>query len=469
MNISSGARQGLNQLTLRIQKNEVPGQINGKIYLERYDEKIHHIKGDLHQSLARTSEPWVKNAVIYEIFVRSFSPEGTFKGVEKQLPRLKKMGVSILWLMPIHPVGMKNRKGRLGSPYAVQDYYAVNPRFGTMDDFKDLVNATHELGMHIVIDMVANHTAWDGPMIEKHPEWCSKNSEGKITHPEGTDWTDVADLNYDVPELRLYMSDMLAWWVREMDIDGFRCDVAEMVPLDFWEAVRSELDLIKPVFMLAEGAKPELLMHAFDMTYSWTVFRAARQVFEHDFPADRLVFAETSERNKFPQNSLIMHFTTNHDENAWQAPAPEMYGEQGMKAAAVLTFTFPGVPLIYNGQETSNEKRLKLFEAVKIDWSRDPQQMREFYTEMTQIRQNYDVLREGTIHYVATGAESDVVAFYRILDVQKMLIVVNVRNETVAFSLPEQKQQMHAISGNMQTEGSSYSLPPFGYFIAEIR
>ncbi|KAA3610944.1 MAG: hypothetical protein DWQ05_20865 [Calditrichaeota bacterium] len=469
LNISSGAHQGLNNLTLRISKGEKPGTIPGKIYLERYDEKIHQLKGPLHKSIARQSEPWVKDAVIYEVFVRSFSPEGTFKGVEKQLPRLKKLGVSVVWLMPVHPVGYKNHKGLLGSPYAVRDFYAVNPHFGTMQDFKDLVKATHDLGMRIIIDIVANHTAWDGPMFEEHPEWYTKNKKGEITHPVGTDWTDVADLNYDVPELRKYMADMLAWWIREIDLDGFRCDVAEMVPLDFWETVRSELDLIKPIIMLAEGAAPELQMHAFDMTYSWSVYHAGRHVFEQDFPADHLVFAENSERNKFPQNSAILHFSSNHDENAWQSPSPEMYGEQGMKAAAVLSFTFPGVPLIYNGQEVSNPKTLKLFEAIKIDWSQDTQNMTELYSQLAQVRRQFAAFTQGQINYVATGAESEIIAFYRILDAQKLLVVVNVKNVAASFSLPVKSENINPLVGDLKMNEDSFQLPAFGYFIGEVQ
>ncbi len=469
LNISAAAKQGVNNLTLRISNGDKPGRIDGKISLERYDEKIHKLKGELHESTARRSEDWIKDAVIYEVFVRSFSPEGTFKGVEKQLPRLKDLGVSIIWLMPVHPVGEKNRKGRLGSPYAVQDYYGVNSRFGTMQDFKDLVKTTHDLGMRIIIDIVANHTAWDGPMIEKHPEWYTKNHKGEITYPPGTDWTDVADLNYEVPELRQYMAEMLCWWVREMDLDGFRCDVAEMVPLDFWEAARKKLDAIKPVIMLAEGAAPELQMMAFDMTYSWTVFHATRRVFEQYFPADHIVFAETGERLKFPQESTILHFTSNHDENAWQAPAPKMYGAKGMKAAAVLAFTQPGVPLIYNGQESGNAKTLKLFEAVKIDWSRDAQQMGEFYKKLAQIRRENTAFTSGSIQYVATGAESELVAFYRGAGSKKMLVVVNVKATTVPFSLPLQGQDLKVIFGRLVMDNDKAQLPPFGYFIAEVR
>ncbi len=211
---------------------------------------------------------WSKNANIYEVNIRQYTPEGTFNAFAEHLPRLKELGVDILWLMPIHPIGEKNRKGSMGSYYSVKDYFGINPEFGTEEDFKNLVNQIHELGMYVIIDWVANHTAWDNQLIYDHPEWYSKNEEEEIIAPV-EDWSDVADLNYDVPEVRKYMTDALIYWVKDFNIDGYRCDVAGMVPTDFWNNARYELDKIKPVFMLAEANEPELHEFAFDMTYAW--------------------------------------------------------------------------------------------------------------------------------------------------------------------------------------------------------
>ena len=208
---------------------------------------------------ARHSEDWVRQGIIYEIYTRSFSPAGNFRGIEKRLPELKKLGVTILWIMPIHPVGVLHHKGKLGSQYSVQDYYGINPEFGTIDDFKRLVNRAHELGFHLIIDLVANHTSWDSKLINDHPDWFTKDSAGNIVSPN-PDWTDVADLNYSQPGLRRYMIEMMKYWVRDIGIDGFRCDVAEMVPTDFWEAARAALDSIKPVMMLAEAHIPRIIL-----------------------------------------------------------------------------------------------------------------------------------------------------------------------------------------------------------------
>ena len=246
---------------------------------------------------ARKSADWVKNAVIYEVYLRSFSKEGTLKALESRIPELKKLGVTVVWLMPIHPVGKLLRKGTLGSPYSVQDYYGINPEFGTLDDFNSLVNTVHQEGLKIIIDLVANHTAWDNPMLKEHPEWYTHDASGKIISPN-PDWTDVADLNYDSPELRMYMITMMKYWVHDIGIDGFRCDVAELVPTDFWNNARKELDAIKPVMMLSEGTIPEHHIRAFDLTYSWNMYAVLENVIKGSIAAT--VFDEllTSESNQ---------------------------------------------------------------------------------------------------------------------------------------------------------------------------
>ena len=213
---------------------------------------------------------WSKNLSIYEVNIRQYTPEGTFNAFSEHLPRLKELGTDIIWLMPIHPIGEKNRKGTLGSYYAVKDYFGINTEFGTEEDFHNLISKIHELDMYVIIDWVANHSAWDNDLINLHPEWYSKNENGEIISPVD-DWTDVADFNYDVPEMREYMIKALKYWVQDFDIDGYRCDVAGMVPTSFWNDARLEHDKIKPVFMLAEAEEPELHEYAFDMTYAWSM------------------------------------------------------------------------------------------------------------------------------------------------------------------------------------------------------
>src|SRR5436190_12262080 len=226
------------------------------------------------QSLAkepvRATRDWVRDAIVYEIYPRAFSSQGNFNGITARLDDLKSLGVTILWLMPIHPIGQEKKKGTIGSPYAVRDYYAINPDYGTADDLKRLIGETHARGMRVIIDIVANHTSWDSVLM-KHPEFYKRDAKGQITYPY--DWTDVAALNYDNRQLREYMTDMLKYWIREFDLDGFRCDVAGEVPTDFWEHARAELEKIKPeLVMLAEAAKPDLLVRAFDLDYAWPFY-----------------------------------------------------------------------------------------------------------------------------------------------------------------------------------------------------
>src|SRR6266496_3325761 len=227
---------------------------------------------DVSKEQARPAREWVRDGVIYEIYPRAFSPEGNFSGITAQLDRLKDLGVTILWLMPIHPIGQEKKKGTVGSPYAVRDYYGINPDYGTKEDLKRLIKEAHRRGMKVIIDIVANHTSWDSVMM-KWPEFYEHDANGRITYPH--DWSDVAELNYGNRQLRQYMTDMLKYWIREFDLDGFRCDVAEEVPTDFWENARAELDKIKPdIFMLAEAHKAELLVKAFDLDYAWPLHSA---------------------------------------------------------------------------------------------------------------------------------------------------------------------------------------------------
>lgn len=310
---------------------------------------------------------WAKNAVIYEVNIRQFSPEGNFAGVTAQMQRLKDLGVDIIWLMPIHPIGELNRKGELGSYYAVKDYKGINPEFGTMADFDDLVKAAHDRGMKVIIDWVANHSSPDNVWVTDNLEYYTKDSLGNAPIPTvGTDWLDVADLNYDNQDMRAAMQDAMLYWVKEHNIDGFRCDVAGMVPLDFWTETRPKLDAVKEVFMLAEGAETEL-HEAFNMTYGWpfkdTLITMADQ--KKGFGA---IENYINERNKlYNPNDLIMYFTSNHDENSWNYLEADKFGENRMNYAA-LTYFMGGMPLIYSGQESGLEKQLEFFERDPIVW-----------------------------------------------------------------------------------------------------
>ena len=413
--------------------------------------------------------PWVDDAVIYELFVRDFTPEGTFRAVIPRLPELRDLGVTTIWLMPIHPVGEVNRKGPLGSPYSIKDFKDVNPLFGTKEDFRALVDAVHAEGMHLIIDLVANHTAFDNAWTEDHPEWYTRNDAGEIIHPEGTDWTDVADLNYDEPGVRAAMQDAMTYWVREFDIDGYRCDVAGMVPLDFWEEAIAAVRAIKPVLMLAEGEEPELHDVGFDLTYSWRLYGQLKEVWNEGAPASTFVEVVQEQQEAFADDALRLRFITNHDETAWDAPPVELFGgQQGSQAAAVATLLLPGVPLVYNGQEVGSAQELPLFEKEAIIWEQNPD-MRAFYQNLLTLHQTSEAARAGTVTFLAP--EHDDVIVYELTAVEdRVVVAANTRDRAVTMELPE------ALVGSSFTDAftdapimlEELAFEPYGYYVLRV-
>ena len=318
-----------------------------------------------------THPEWSKNATIYQINTRQFTQEGTLRAAATQLPRLKAFGIDILWLMPINPIGEKNRKGSLGSPYSVKDYYGVNPEFGTLDDLKQFVQGAHELGLHVILDWVPNHSAWDNPLAEEHPEWYVRDWKGDFCPTPWWDWEDIIDFDYGQPAMRKYMTDALKYWVTEVDIDGYRCDVAGFVPTDFWNNVRKELDAIKPVFLLAEWENRDLHAEAFDMTYAWTWNEALHRITHGQADVNSLYVYYSWNEKAFPADAMRMTFVSNHDKNAWEGTEFEQFGD-GLEAAIVLSVVGEGMPLLYNGQEAGNTKRLEFFERDPIVWREHP-------------------------------------------------------------------------------------------------
>lgn len=326
---------------------------------------------------------YMKSATIYEINVRQFSKEGSFEKVSKALPRLKKMGVDVIWLMPIHPIGVKNRKGTLGSYYAVRDYKGINPEFGDMNDFKNLVKKAHALNMKVIIDWVANHSSPDNVWIEQgHKDWYTLDSTGNIQPTIGTDWYDVADLNFDNLEMRIEMMSSMKYWVTEADIDGFRCDVAGWVPLDFWMQARKVLETQKPLLMLAESEGADQ-HQAFDMTYGWELHHILNKLSQGKTDLNELLKYLDEDKN-YPFRATRMYFTSNHDENSWNGTEMERMGDARF-AMAILCYALNGMPLIYNGQETSLDRRLAFFEKDQIDWKK--MDMVGFYKTMNKLKQ----------------------------------------------------------------------------------
>jgi len=390
---------------------------------------------------------WSHNANIYEVNIRQYTKEGTFKAFAQHLPRLKKMGVDILWLMPVQPIGEKNRKGTLGSYYAVRDYTAVNPEFGTMDDLRSLVKQAHGLGMRVIIDWVANHTAFDNPWTVQHKDWYLKNEKGEIfpvTYTDGAEpeyWTDVTGLDWTNKALWKGMTDAMLFWVREADIDGFRCDVAGKVPTPFWNQARDALDRVKPVFMLAEADKPDLHEHAFDMTYGWDTKDIFKDIAKGKADARTLKKFLAQPPKAFPPGAYRMRFTSNHDENSWSGSDVELYGP-AFKAMAVLAATLPGMPLIYGGQEAGLDKRIEFFEKDPIDWK--TYQYAPFYTDLLALKHGNRALWNGQY-----GAEPEVLetgndkvfAFRRALPGNAVQVTVNVSGQSQRYTMaggPEQ-------------------------------
>jgi glycosidase len=370
---------------------------------------------------------WAFDKTIYEVNLRQFTEEGTFKAFEKHLPRLKELGVDILWLMPIHPIGELNRKGTLGSYYSVKDYLEINPEFGNKSDFKNLVDKIHSLGMYVIIDWVANHTAWDHPWTKSDPDFYTKDENGNFIPPVD-DWTDVIDLNYDNKTLWQEMINALKYWVQEFNIDGYRCDVAGMVPIEFWIEARKQLEKIKPVFMLAEWDTPQ--MHsAFDMTYDWESHKIMNRIAKGENNVLDLIKHLNSDREKYPSNAFRMQFTDNHDENSWNGTVFERLGEVA-EAFAVLTFIIPDMPLIYSGQEAGMNKRLSFFEKDIIDWKNH--QFFNLYKSLCELKKSNEALhcgdKGGDLKFITNNNQKNILTLVRVKNNKKVFAVFNFSN-----------------------------------------
>lgn len=404
--------------------------------------------------------PWTRQASLYEVNVRQYTPEGTLAAFARHLPRLKAMGVDIVWLMPIQPIGRQGRKGSLGSYYAIRDYTAVNPEFGTLDDLRALVAQAHALGLKVILDWVANHTAWDHTWAHAHPDWYQLDAQGRhfpVTFNAGTPqveyWTDVIALNYQRAPLRRAMIDAMAFWVREADLDGFRCDVAGLVPTDFWEQARTELDAIKPMFMLAEWSEPELHRSAFDMTYGWDLTDVFKAIGRGQANARALCdwVRSPTPGKTYPRHAYRMRFTSNHDINSWHGTDAELYGA-GHPALAVLSFTLPGMPLIYGGQEAGLDRRLAFFEKDPIDWK--TRELEGFYRELLTLKRANPALANGQygadVELLDTGSDH-VFAFRRALPGNRVTVAVNVSPTEQAYTLEGQAQRLPAWRWDIRT------------------
>ena len=383
---------------------------------------------DFSKEHARPVAPWVRNAVAYELYLRAFSAAGNFKGAIARLGELKELGVDVLWLMPIHPIGEKLRKGSLGSPYAVRNYYGINPDYGTPADLKELVATAHQRGMKVILDVVLNHSAWDNGLIREHPEFYKRDAAGKITPPV-PDWSDVAGFNYANPQLREYMIGMLKHWVTEFGVDGYRCDVAGMVPIEFWEQARTALEEVKPeILMLAEASSPELLMKAFDFDYAWPLHSTLNNVLLRGAPASDLRRSWEESLRQFPQGALHLRISDNHDE----ARAVARFGIQGALATSVLMFCLDGIPLLYNGMEVGDATESgapALFEKLPVFWeSKERPPLRDIYRDLIKLRKQYAPFRNDRVVWLRNSNEADLVTLMRLDEKDEFVVAINFSN-----------------------------------------
>lgn len=405
----------------------------------RYKQRENNITGNSPYSpkpYVELQHPeWSKKATIYEVNVRQYTKEGTFKAFEPHLQRLKDMGIDIIWFMPIHPIGEEKRKGTLGSEYSVKDYYGVNTEYGTMEDFKALVKKIHNMGMYVILDWVANHSAWDNPIAKDHPDWYTKSPEGNFQPTPWYDWDDVIDFDYNVPAMRKYMTDAMKYWVKEADIDGYRCDVAGFIPVDFWDNVRAELDAIKPVFMLAEWESRDLYKKAFDMTYSWSLWDEMKRTVQNKNVGGLFSYM-AHDVNAVPPGAYRMTFTDNHDKNSWEGTQFSNFGD-GLEACMVFCSVVNGMPLVYSGQEAGLSKSLKFFDKDSIEWKQHP--FYGLYKKLFALKHNNHALWNGTWGGEMIRLNNDkmdkILSFSREKDGNRVVPVINFSDKPVTVKL----------------------------------
>lgn len=407
-------------------------------------------KGLGHLQASSPAPEWLESAVIYEANLRQGTPTRDFKGLQRELPRLRDLGVDVIWLMPIHPISKEQRKGTLGSYYAVQDYKAVNPEFGTLEDAKEFVRTAHSLGMKVILDEVCNHTGADNAWIKEHPGRFARNDKGEMYGPY--DWTDVCKLDYTNPDTRAAMIDALSFWVRDVDIDGYRCDVAGEVQTDFWEEARPKLQAIKPVMMLAEAAKPELLLKAFDVDYAWPmkdVFNAIaatkgvnRWAVEHNekrpaMTAQDIPALIERQKKEYPAGSIHMNMVTNHDLNSWEGTEFDRFGP-ATGAFAVLSYTLPGVPMMYTGQEVGFNHAFEFFEADSITPSYTANEFTTFYESLNSLKHKNRALDARVPATFHKNADKDILVFTREKGDNRVMVIANLSNESRKLKLGQE-------------------------------
>ncbi|SFF59315.1 Maltogenic Amylase, C-terminal domain [Salegentibacter agarivorans] len=443
------------------------------------------------KAIAPISNEAMESAVIYEANIRQYSPEGTFNAFTEDIPQLKELGVKVIWLMPVYPISMKNRKATgdlsvediedpeerekyLGSYYAISDYTDVNPEFGSFEDFEKLVETAHENDMYVILDWVANHTGWDHKWIEEKPEFYHKNDKGEVTDPinpatgESWGWTDVAHLNFENKELHKAMGEEMKFWVEKYDIDGFRADVAGEVPTEFWENIVPQLKEIKPVFMLAESEDKDLFENAFDMGYNWEGHHIMNEMAQGKKTAKDWDAYMQKIDSTYQEDDYLMNFVTNHDENSWNGTVKERMGDAS-EAMMALTYTLPGMPLIYSGQEYDMDKRLLFFEKDTIP--KEKGKVWPLLEKLGKLKNENKALHgakeAASYENIETSEEEKVLAFKREKDGAKLFYIANMSDKNTSFSIQLNGSFEDYLSGESLeiSEDKNIDLEPWQYFV----
>ncbi len=432
----------------------------------------------------------LENAIIYEANIRQYSDAGTFNEFTKDIPELKKLGVKVIWLMPVFPISEKNRKAKgdlmvhdiedpkerekyLGSYYSIADYEKVNPEFGTKGDLDKLIETAHDNGMYVILDWVANHTGWDNWWIDKHPEYYTQNENGEIIHPAGTDWTDTADLNYENKDVWKAMTASMKYWVENHNIDGFRCDVAHEVPIEFWNYAVKELEQDKELFMLAESEKKDLFYEAFDMGYNWEGHHLMNELAQGKKPVTE--WDEYMKRNQqnYQADDILMNFITNHDENSWNGTVKERMGDA---SELMLSFQYmiPGMPLIYSGQEYGMDHRLKFFEKDMIP--KEKGNVWEMMEKLGDLKQNHPALKGGkeaaSYERLTTTADDQIYAIKRSKGDDHIIYMANLSDDSIVFKVND----LNATATNLMnkdqmsiSKGQEITLHPYEYLLLDVK
>ena len=420
--------------------------------------------------------PAPEDVVMYQVNPRNYASREAFQAITLHLDSIKQLGANVVWFMPIYEIGVENS---VHSPYCIKNYVDTDKEFGTVEQFKALVEACHQRGMAVLLDWVANHTSWDNPWIKDHPEWYTQDEEGNIIWPEGTGWRDVADLNFDNAQMRQAMIDAMKFWVTEVGVDGFRCDAADYVPLDFWKECLVQLRAIEghPLLMLAEGQRKGLFDVGFDMNYAWGWMSALRRVYNGapvamgerrrmgPVSVSTLFETDSMEYAGLPEGKMKLRFTTNHDETSKMSPIREFFGEEGSMAAFVASAFIHGGMLIYGSQEVGYPGKINFFNYVNVDWNAHSDLFSE-YCQLVRIFKSTPSIRKGALK---PYKDNDVLMFERSLDKERVLVMINMRDAQHTVAIPTEWKNAECVdlmtNHAVMLSESERMFSPFEYII----